>query len=60
MRVGIMATTFTQPSLEATLDAIVASGVQSVQFDLACAGLPTLPAHRAGPLRRDPRRVCHP
>lgn len=45
MRVGIMATTFTQPSLEATLDAIVASGVQSVQFDLACAGLPTLPAH---------------
>lgn len=44
MRLGIMATTFTRPTLEATLDAIVASGVQSVQFDLACAGLPTLPA----------------
>lgn len=43
MRLGIMATTFARPTLETTLDAIVASGVQSVQFDLACAGLPTLP-----------------
>jgi hypothetical protein len=39
-----MATTFARPTLEATLDAVVACGVQSVQFDLACAGVPTLPA----------------
>lgn len=43
MRLGMMAATFTRPTLEATLDAIVASSVHSVQFDLACAGLPTLP-----------------
>ena len=47
MRLGIMATTFTRPTLEATLDAVVACGVQSVQFDLACAGVPTLPAQIA-------------
>src|SRR5918911_1194201 len=44
MRLGIMATTFARPRLEATLDAVAACGVQSVQFDLACAGVPTLPA----------------
>jgi sugar phosphate isomerase/epimerase len=44
MRLGIMATTFVRPTLEATLDAVAACGVRSVQFDLACAGLPTLPA----------------
>ena len=43
MRLGIMATTFARPRLEATLDAVAACGVQSVQFDLACAGVPTLP-----------------
>src|SRR5919198_6585732 len=47
MRLGIMATTFTRPTLEATLDAVAACGVQSVQFDLACAGVPTLPAQIA-------------
>jgi sugar phosphate isomerase/epimerase len=44
MRLGIMATTFARPTLEATLDEVPACGVRSVQFDLACAGLPTLPA----------------
>jgi sugar phosphate isomerase/epimerase len=47
MRLGIMATTFEHPTLEATLDAVAACGVRSVQFDLACAGLPTLPAQIA-------------
>ena len=36
--------TFARPRLEATLDALAACGVQSVQFDLASAGVPTLPA----------------
>jgi sugar phosphate isomerase/epimerase len=47
MRLGIMATTFARPTLEATLDAVTACGVQSVQFDLACAGVSTLPARIA-------------
>lgn len=42
-QLGIMATTFDRPSLEATLDAVAASGAHSVQFDLACCGVPTLP-----------------
>ena len=44
MHLGIMATTFARPTLEATLEAMVDCGVRSVQFDLACAGVPTLPA----------------
>ncbi len=42
---GIMATTFARPTLDAVLDAAVSSGVRGLQFDLACAGEPTLPAH---------------
>ncbi len=41
---GIMATTFARPTLEATLDAIAACGAGDVQFDLACVGGSTLPA----------------
>ena len=43
MNVGIFAKTFVRPSLEATLDAVRAHDLDSVQFNLACAGLPTLP-----------------
>jgi sugar phosphate isomerase/epimerase len=42
-QLGIMATTFDRPTLEAILDAVAASGAHSVQFDLAAAGVPTLP-----------------
>jgi sugar phosphate isomerase/epimerase len=42
-QLGIMAATFDRPTLEATLDAVAASGAPGVQFDLACAGVPTLP-----------------
>ena len=55
MRLGIMATTFARPTLEATLDAVVACGVRSVQFDLAGAGVPTLPAQIAPALCT---RIC--
>ncbi len=44
MRLGIMATTFERPTLEATLDAVAHHGVRGVQFDLALAGAATLPA----------------
>lgn len=43
MEIGIYAKTFNRPTLEATLDAVVSCGVSTVQFNLACAGVPTLP-----------------
>ena len=43
MKIGIFAKTFVRPSLEATLDAVRAHELDCVQFNLACAGLPTLP-----------------
>jgi sugar phosphate isomerase/epimerase len=43
MRLGIFAKTFVRPSLEAILDAVKAHGLDCVQFNLACVGLPTLP-----------------
>ena len=43
MRLGIFAKTFVRPTLEATLDAVQAHGLDCVQFNLACAGLPSLP-----------------
>ena len=45
MNVGIFAKTFVRPSLDATLDAVRAHDLDCVQFNLACAGLPTLPDH---------------
>ena len=43
MEVGIFAKTFRRPTLEATLDAVAAHGIRSIQFNMACAGLPSLP-----------------
>jgi sugar phosphate isomerase/epimerase len=43
MQIGIFAKTFVRPTLEATLDAVIAHDLQCVQFNLACAGLATLP-----------------
>jgi sugar phosphate isomerase/epimerase len=43
MRLGIFARTFVRSILEATLDAVKAHGLDCVQFNMACAGLPTLP-----------------
>src|SRR4051794_22930926 len=43
MRLGIFAKTFGRPTLEATLDAVKAQGLDCVQFNLACAGLPSMP-----------------
>jgi sugar phosphate isomerase/epimerase len=44
MRLGIFAKTFARPSFEAALDAVQAHGLDCVQFNMACAGLPSLPA----------------
>jgi sugar phosphate isomerase/epimerase len=43
MRLGIFARTFVRPTLGEVLDAVVGQGLGCVQFNLACAGLPTLP-----------------
>src|SRR5207302_1309878 len=43
MRLGIFAKTFARPTLEAVLDAVRSHGLDCVQFNMACAGLPSLP-----------------
>ena len=43
MDIGIFAKTFARPTLAATLDAVLASGLRIVQFNMACAGLPSMP-----------------
>ena len=43
MRIGIFAKTFVRPTLEKTLDAVKAAGVDCVQFNMACAGLSSMP-----------------
>jgi sugar phosphate isomerase/epimerase len=43
MEIGIFAKTFARPTLEQVLDAVQAHGLTCVQFNLSCAGLPTLP-----------------
>ena len=43
LRIGIFAKIFQRPSLEETFDTVCSHGIQSVQFNMACVGLPTLP-----------------
>jgi sugar phosphate isomerase/epimerase len=43
MELGIFAKTFVRATVEETFDAVAAHGLRSVQFNLSCAGLPTLP-----------------
>jgi len=43
VELGIFESIFPRPTLEATLDAVAAHGLCHVQFDLASAGLPSLP-----------------
>ncbi len=57
MDIGIFERTFPRPSLAATLDAVRAHGLSAVQFDLASAGLPSMPDRidpaRAAAIRRE-------
>jgi sugar phosphate isomerase/epimerase len=45
MQLGIFAKTFSRPTVEAVLDAVAAHGLECVQFNMACAGLPSLPEY---------------
>lgn len=43
MRLGIFAKTFVRSSLPATLDAVIAHGLDCVQFNMACCGMTSMP-----------------
>ena len=43
MNLGIFAKTFSRPTLDGVLDAVGSHGLQYVQFNMICAGLPSLP-----------------
>jgi sugar phosphate isomerase/epimerase len=43
MEIGIFAKTFVRPTLEEVLEAISGHGLAWLQFNMACAGLPSLP-----------------
>ncbi|HRW46606.1 MAG: sugar phosphate isomerase/epimerase [Caldilineaceae bacterium] len=43
MEIGIFAKTFVRPTVGETLDAVAEHGLRTVQFNLSCVGLPTLP-----------------
>jgi sugar phosphate isomerase/epimerase len=43
MRLGIFSKTFERPTLEGNLDAVKATGLNVIQFNLSCSGLPSLP-----------------
>jgi sugar phosphate isomerase/epimerase len=45
MQLGIFARTFPRSTLAETFDAVVAHELHCVQFNMACAGLPSLPNH---------------
>jgi sugar phosphate isomerase/epimerase len=53
MQIGIFAKTFVRPTLPETLDAVKAHRLDCVQFNMTCAGLPTLPE------KIDPTLVDH-
>jgi sugar phosphate isomerase/epimerase len=43
MKIGILTNTYTQPTLEGVLGAVAAHGLRYVQFDLAAAGVASMP-----------------
>lgn len=43
MRIGIFARTFLRPTLSGVLDAVREHGLDQVQFNMSCAGLPPMP-----------------
>jgi sugar phosphate isomerase/epimerase len=56
MRLGIFAKTFPRPTLGATLEAVRACDLDCVQFNMACAGLSSLPERIADDIADTVRR----
>lgn len=52
MELGIFAKTFARDGLQATLDAVLATGLRTVQFNLVLTGGPSLPDHVPAELAR--------
>jgi sugar phosphate isomerase/epimerase len=48
MHIGIFAKTFVRPTFEEVLDAVIAHGIDTIQFNFIVAGLPSMP-HRIEP-----------
>jgi sugar phosphate isomerase/epimerase len=45
MKIGIFAKTFNRPTIEELFQAIASYRIHSVQFNLSCAGIETLPGN---------------
>src|SRR5437867_4117009 len=58
MQLGIFAKTFARARLEEVLDCVVAHELRCIQFNFACAGLPSLPETIAPQLLQQIRRDC--
>jgi len=56
MQLGIFAKTFARPTLAETLDAVLKHGLDCIQFNFACVGLPTLPERIDETLAKQIRR----
>ena len=57
MEIGIFARTFTAPTLDGVLDGVVGHGLKHVHFNLACAGVESLPASIDNKLCRTLRKA---
>lgn len=57
MQIGIFAKTFARPTLAETLDAVASHGIGVVQFNMACAGLPSMPERIAPALAAEIRQA---
>ena len=58
MRIGIFAKTFSCPSLEGVLDAVVGHGIRETQFNMSVAGLPSMPDEIDPALADRVREAC--
>jgi sugar phosphate isomerase/epimerase len=43
LEIGVFSKTFARPTLDEVLDAVLANGLHTVQFNLSCAGAPAMP-----------------
>jgi sugar phosphate isomerase/epimerase len=58
VRIGIFAKTFSCPSLEGVLDAVVGHGIRETQFNMSVAGLPSMPDEIDPALADRVREAC--
>jgi len=58
MKLGIFAKTFSRPTIEELFQSIASYGIYSVQFNLSCAGLETLPENVPSELVQQNSRLC--